>query len=205
MGPVVSRRARRGLFGLVVASAVVTAGCGIPTGGTPISIAKSDVPPHLINPVTPTTVNSPIPAGAAVPEPIYLVGPSQHVIAVSRDVQFPASLSEIMETLLAGPTAIESKFGLQSFLSGSKTHVSVAVVGGIATVNFTTNPVLDQVVGPDQTLAIAQVVYTATQQSGVTGVVFQIAGQPIGVPTASGVQVPGPVDRTSYLPQAPLT
>ena len=83
--------------------------------------------------------------------------------------------------------------------------MSVAVVGGIATVNFTTNPVLDQVVGPDQTLAIAQVVYTATQQSGVTGVVFQIAGQPIGVPTASGVQVPGPVDRTSYLPQAPLT
>ena len=202
MGPVVSRRPRRGLLGLVVASALAAAGCGIPTGGNPISIAKSDVPPHLFNPVTPTTVNSPIPAGAAVPEPIYLVGPSQHVIAVSRDVQFPASLSEIMESLLAGPTAVESKFGLQSFLSGSKTDVSLTVVGGIATVDFTTNPV--QVVGPDQTLAIAQVVYTATQQSGVTGVSFQIAGQPIGVPTSSGVQVPGPVDRSSYLPQAPL-
>ena len=31
-----------------------------------------------------------------------------------------------------------------------------------------------------------------------------IAGQPIEVPTANGVQVPGPVDRTSYVPQAPL-
>ncbi len=201
MGPVVSR-ARLGLCGLMVASALMAAACGIPTSGAPISIAKSDVPPHLINPVTPTTVNSPIPAGAAVPEPIYLVGPSQHVIAVSRDVQFPASLGEIMETLLAGPTAVESKFGLQSFLTGSKTDVSVTVVAGIATVDFTTNPV--QVVGPDQTLAIAQVVYTATQQSGVTGVLFQIAGKPIGVPTSSGVQVPGPVDRSSYLPQAPL-
>jgi spore germination protein GerM len=60
------------------------------------------------------------------------------------------------------------------------------------------------VVGPDQTLAIAQVVYTATQQRGVTGVVFQIAGQPIGVPTASGSQVTGPVNRNSYLPQAPV-
>jgi spore germination protein GerM len=188
---------------VAVASAVLAGGCGIPTGGTPTVIAKSDVPLHLINPVTPTTVNSPVPAGAAVPEPIYLVGPSQHVIAVSRDVQFPASLSEIMATLLVGPTAAESRFGLQNFLTGTKTHVVVTVVAGIATVNFTTNPV--QVVGPDQTLAIAQVVYTATQQSGVTGVVFQIAGQAIEVPTASGVQVPGPVDRTSYLPQAPLT
>ena len=41
------------------------------------------------------------------------------------------------------------------------------VAGGIATVDFTANPV--QVVGTDQTLAIAQVVYTATQQPGVTG------------------------------------
>jgi spore germination protein GerM len=197
-----ARRLRRALLGLVVASAALAGGCGIPTGGTPTAIAKSDVPSHLINPVTPTTVNSPVPAGAAVPEPIYLVGPSQHVIAVSRDVQFPASLSEIMGSLLAGPTTAESRFGLQSFLTGTKTQVVVTVVAGIATVNFTTNPV--QVVGPDQTLAIAQVVYTATQQSGVTGVVFQIASQPIEVPTASGVQVPGPVDRTSYVPQAPL-
>ena len=59
-------------------------------------------------------------------------------------------------------------------------------------------------VGPNQTLAIAQVVFTATQQPGVTGVVFQIAGQPIGVPTASGARSPGPVDRTSYQPQAPV-
>ena len=67
MGPVVSRGPRLGLLGLVVASALVAAGCGIPTGGAPVGIAKSDVPPHLINPVTPTTVNSPIPTGAAVP------------------------------------------------------------------------------------------------------------------------------------------
>ncbi len=38
----------------------------------------------------------------------------------------------------------------------------------------------------------------------MTGVLFQIAGQPIEVPTASGANVPGPVDRTSYQPQAPV-
>ena len=80
--------------------------------------------------------------------------------------------------------------------------MKATVVNGIATVDFTSDPV--QVVGNDQTLAIAQVVYTATQQPGVVGVLFQSAGQPIQVPTASGSQVPGPVDRNSYLPQAPI-
>jgi spore germination protein GerM len=70
-------------------------------------------------------------------------------------------------------------------------------------VNFSsTDPV--QVVGPDQSLAIAQVVFTATQQPGVTGVRFEIDGKPIDVPTAAGVQVPGPVNRASYQTQAPL-
>ncbi len=80
--------------------------------------------------------------------------------------------------------------------------MSAKVTNGIATVDFTTNPI--QVVGASQTLAIAQVVFTATLQPGVTGVLFQIGGQPIEVPTASGATVPGPVDRTSYQPYAPV-
>ena len=81
--------------------------------------------------------------------------------------------------------------------------MKATVADGIATVDFfSANPV--QVVGPDQTLAIAQVVFTATEQPGVTGVIFKIDNRPIEVPTASGAQVPGPVSRSSYQPQAPL-
>jgi hypothetical protein len=59
-------------------------------------------------------------------------------------------------------------------------------------------------IGPDQTLAIAQVVFTATQPPfPISGVSFEIAGSPIAVPTASGAQVPGPVNYLNYLPQAP--
>ncbi len=199
-----SRRTVRRLAGLAtVMVAGITAACGIPTSGTPTAIAKADVPFHLLDPVTPTTAPPTVSPAVAVPTTIYLVAPTQHVIAVSRDVQIPATLSEIIGALLEGPTASESRFGLQSFLTGTTTQVKATVVDGIATVDFfTANPV--QVVGPDQTLAIAQVVFTATQQTGVTGVVFQIDGKPIEVPTASGVQVPGPVDRASYQPQAPL-
>ena len=114
----------------------------------------------------------------------------------------PGVLTEVLGALLAGPTGAESAVGLQSFLTGNDVPVTATVAGGVATVDFTTSPI--QVVGPDQTLAIAQVVYTATQQPGVTGVMFEIGGQPIEVPTASGAQVPGPVGRADYLPQAPL-
>jgi spore germination protein GerM len=198
----VSRFSHRVPAAVVLAVAVVmVSACGIPTDATPTVIAKADVPSRLLNPVTPTTVPSTAPPTVAVPETIYLVAPSQTVIGVTRDVQVPANLDDILEALLEGPTIAESKFGLETFLT-PKIRVTATVVGGVATIDFTSNPV--QVVGPEQTLAIAQVVYTATEQgTGVTGVVFQIAGQTIGVPTASGAQVSGPVNRTSYLPQAP--
>jgi spore germination protein GerM len=202
----VSRRVRAGRPVLalvaVVATALGVSACGIPTAAAPTPIAKADVPSHLLDPVTPTTVVSTLPPAVAVPETIFLVAPDQHVIAVSRDVQIPANLSDTLGALLEGPSAAESRFGLQSFLTGTRTGVTATVAGGVATVDFTSNPV--QVVGPDQTLAVAQVVYTATQQPGVTGVVFEIAGKPIGVPTAGGAQVSAPVGRSSYLPQAPL-
>jgi spore germination protein GerM len=192
------------ILAVTVTAAGVSA-CGIPTSATPTAIAKTAVPFRLLNPVTPTTAPSTVPPAVAVPETIFLVAPSQTLFAVTRnvvtrDVQVPATLGEVLGALLEGPTAAESDFGLQSFLA--KSTVTATVTGGIATVDFTTDPV--QVVGPDQTLAIAQVVYTATQSgNGVTGVVFQIGGHPISVPTASGVQVTGPVGRSSYGPQAP--
>jgi spore germination protein GerM len=199
-----SPRFTRVVVGLVTVVALGgTAACGIPTTETPTAIAKSDVPFHLLDPVTPTTGTPSTRPNVSVPETIYLVAPTQHLKAVSRDVQIPATLSEILGALLEGPTQAESVFGLQSFLTGSTTQVRASVSGGIATVDFySADPV--QVVGPDQTLAIAQVVFTATGQPGVKQVRFQIDSKPIDVPTASGVDVPGPVDRASYQAQAPL-
>ncbi len=71
-----------------------------------------------------------------VPATIYLVAPAQHLVAVSRNVPVPATLTEILGALLEGPTAAESESGLQSFLTGSTTQVTATVAGGIATVDF---------------------------------------------------------------------
>ncbi len=191
---------------LVVVGGLALMSCGIPTSGGPTAINKKDVPFQLLSPAGPTVSSTTTPPAVAVPELIFLVAPTQTVAPVTRGVPVSTTLSgtltDVIEVLLEGPKGNESAEGLQTFLTGTKTRVSAKVTAGIATINFATNPI--QVVGANQTLAIAQLVYTATQVAGVTGVVFQIGGEPIEVPTASGATVPGPVDRTSYLPQAPV-
>jgi spore germination protein GerM len=123
-------------------------------------------------------------------------------VGVLRYVRVPATPTQILTALLDGPTAGESSSGLQSFLTVN-TPVTATVTGDIATVDFTTSPVV--VVNTDQTLAIAQVVFTATQLNGVKGVVIQIDGVPTPVPGGNGVYVNGPVSRSTYSPQAPLS
>jgi hypothetical protein len=192
---------RRWAAATAVGAALAAAACGIPTAATPTPIARSDVPYHLLDPAS---TSSTIPAAPAVgvPEQIFLVAPSGHLVAAAREVAVPADLSQVLGALLAGPTATESASGVQSYLSGSGVAVTATQAGGIATVRFSADPI--QVVGPDQTLAIAQVVYTVTQQPGITGVEFEIDRKAVEVPTAAGAQVPGPVGRADYLPQAPL-
>jgi spore germination protein GerM len=187
-------------------AAIGLAACGIPTGKGPTVIAKADIPFHLLSPPTASTGTT-TPSVGVQPETIYLVAASQRVAPVAREVAVPPTpsdtINEVLGALLQGPTAEDSAAGLQSFLvAGTKPQVSTTISGNTATVNFTADPVG---VGPNQTLGIAQIVFTVTQpQFGISLVAFEIAGTPKEVPTASGANVPGPVSRLSYLPQAPV-
>ena len=187
---------------LVGGASLALAACGIPTAATPTPIARSAVPYHLLDPAPTSTTVPGSPPEVGVSEQIFLVAPTGHLVATDREVAVPASLTQVTGALLAGPTATESASGIQSFLSRTGVQVTLDATTGVATVDFTTDPI--QVVGPDQTVAIAQVVYTLTQQPGVTGVTFEIAGKAIEVPTAAGAQVPGPVARADFGPEAPL-
>ncbi|MBV8463028.1 MAG: GerMN domain-containing protein [Acidimicrobiales bacterium] len=192
---------RRIMAVTLVAAAAVLAGCGIPAGGAK-PIPRADVPFHLLEPGTAVTTTTGPPA-VGVAETVFLVAPDQqHLVAVERDVPVPASLTDVLGALLEGPTSAEQAAGYSTFVSGNRTQVTASVTGGVATVNFSVNPV--QVVGPQQTIAVAQIVYTVTQQPGINQVLFHIAGQAVGVPVANGTQASGPVSRFDYLPQYPV-
>jgi hypothetical protein len=50
---------------------------------------------------------------------------------------------------------------------------------------------------------VAQIVFTVTSLPGATGVTFQLAGQPVDVPVASGAQVPV-ANRLQFAALAPV-
>ena len=138
---------------LLTAVVLSAAACGIPTASTPTPIAKSDVPYHLLTPPPPTTTLPGTPPAVGVAGQIFRVAPDGHLVAAAREVAVPASPTQVMGALLAGPTATESATGIQSFLSPTGVQVTLSAADGTATVNFSSTPI--QVVGPDQTLALS--------------------------------------------------
>ncbi|MGH9036700.1 MAG: GerMN domain-containing protein, partial [Acidimicrobiia bacterium] len=56
----------------------------------------------------------------------------------------------------------------------------------------------------DLILALAQMVYSATELSGVGAVRFTLDGERAEVPTGSGIQSTTPVGRAAYIAYAPL-
>ncbi len=83
-------RSRRRSVAALLALGLTATACGIPTAGGPTAIARSDVPFHLLDPATTTTTAGGSPPTVGVPEPIFLVAPTGHLTAVTREVQVPA-------------------------------------------------------------------------------------------------------------------
>jgi spore germination protein GerM len=134
---------------------------------------------------------------------IFLVTSSGHLVAVARDV--PAtqeSLAAVLGVLVRGPTNIEAAEGLSSAVPAQTTVLGAVIgSGGVATVDL--GGTFGQLVGQAQIQAVAQIVFTATTLPGVTSVTFELAGQAVDVPVASGAQVPS-ANRAQFAPLAPV-
>jgi hypothetical protein len=165
------------------------AGCGVPVDSQPTALSRSHIPFDLLAPTQSTTTVTTAPSPIEVPVQIFLIGPTGHLVAVARDVSVsPPDLATVLRALVAGPTDPESAEGLQSAVTAQTTVLGANIAGGIATVNL--GGTFGQLVGPPQIQAVAQVVFTASALPGVTGVTFELMGQSVQVPVASGAQVP---------------
>lgn len=196
-----------GVLGAVVAG-VLVAGCGVTTGGGPHAIANNRVPYHLLAHAPPTTTTTTVPSVFTVPVNVYFVSPTgQDLVPSQRLVAPSATLTTVLEALLAGPTALEEQKGLRTAFSGDVKLIKARLTPTVATVDF--NQTFGQISGTELVLAVAQVVYTVTgDTNGSIGVQFEITGQPKEVPTATGAEVPGPVHLQQYValtPSAPPT
>jgi spore germination protein GerM len=100
--------------------------------------------------------------------------------------------------LFEGTTEPEERASLRSAVPPGTRLIDLAVDGN--TVRIDLNPAFASVGGEEETLAVAQIVLTATGTLGVDRVLFQLEGVPTAVPVAGGALSTAPVGADDYAP-----
>ncbi len=144
----------------------------------------------------------PVPAEAQVDEAagisLFLVS-DQRLASVQRSA--PTTVTAAIEALLDGPRETEAARNLRSAIPPGTSLLGVSVSSATVTIDLSAE--FTSVVGPEQILASAQVVYTATAIAGVDRVDLLIGGAPVAVARADGTLTSGPVSRGDFEALAP--
>lgn len=170
----------------IAAAALVLAACGIAVDESPEVISVDLGDPGGI-------------AEATGPEleavSIYLVR-NDRLVHLTRDLPSPASLDDVLRSLVSGETEPEDRAGLRSSIPVGTLLLGIRLEGSVAHVNLSSD--FAAVGGQQETLAVAQVVMTATRVVGVEAVVFELDGVRTDVPVSSGALATVPVTQDDY-------
>jgi spore germination protein GerM len=169
----------------------VIAGCGLPTDDAPRPIPESDIPEELLAPSSTTT---PAETGAFTVTLWWiddgLLAPRDGNVADFR-------IETAIAAVLAGPPPSD----VGTSIPAGTTAVSIEESDGdVLVINLS-----EQITGigsPELDRALAQIVYTATEEDDVEGVLFQVNGEALSVPTDAGV-VSDAVERDDFASQVP--
>lgn len=171
---------------------VVASGCGVPTESRPgllpddrVPAALSSPPPHppAMDPVDATVFN------------VYLID-EERLRPVPRAVVGDVNLAERLEALRAGPTADEAGAGLRSALNDEASIRISRVSAAVATVDLPLG--LAELVGSDQVLALAQLVFTLSEDPVIDEVLFTVEGEPVAAPVEDGTLLGRAVGRSDF-------
>jgi spore germination protein GerM len=180
----------------LMAGLAVTA-CGVPTDSGPRSLSPRDVPFMAAEVVTTSTTFSSSPTTLAT---IYLVA-ADHLVPVERLIPTPSTVEKVVRRLLTGPSDTEVRNGLRTAVPAGTSILSAPVVSGIVTIDL--SGAFVRGTGPEQIIALAQLVYTATALTGVVGVRFTLEGKPTDVPAGDGTLTKAPLGRANFASYGP--
>jgi spore germination protein GerM len=172
------------------------AGCSAPVDSGPQAIRASSVPENLRAEASSTTTTTTAPTGETSEVTVYFIGPDERLFPVKRLVSSPVTVEKALQTLFAGPNGGEVSSGLRSAISADSTVLGAPIEARIAVVNVSKIFAFGQV--SDQIRAYAQVVFTAVDVEGVTGVLFSVNGRRLEVPAGDGSNQSAPLGRGSY-------
>ena len=202
----------RANFIFVVAFAASS--CGVPSSSKFVAISDSNIPFELSITTTSTTTTTTTTI-AQQPDKSQTNGSAQlveninetvdlyfisnnKVLATRIQIASPATTSQVLAALVAGPPSGNAGLGLRSALS-PQLNATIQIAKGIATID-STGFILAGLSPVDQRLAIAQLVLTFTRRPGIGQVIFSVNGVQIAVPRGKGDLVkPGvPVSFDDY-------
>ena len=202
MGPVTGCagrwRRRRPVAVVALGSALVllvtSSGCGIAAQSDAEPIPADDVPFGLLDEQqTPATSRT----GQEVE--IFMVA-GERVAPVRRFLPAGPDLDEIADSLAAGPTEAERSLGLSSSLPTGQLG-SVTSARGVALVDLRAS--FADLRPRDQSLAIAQLVFTLTGRPGIGRVSITLDGEAIEVPRGDGALTIDALARDDFSSVAP--
>ncbi len=189
------RAGRAAAAGLAVA---VLAGCGVPTGGEPRTIAATDVPYGLASPSPTATPTAPAEANVDGSGVHWLTTDGTLVPRV-REVSGTTRrerLASLLDQLAAGPTPTERDEQLSTSLPPEVRLSVTGLEGGTATIDL--DSFVQAPAGVAGRRAVAQLVLTATSVPGVQSVLLELAGEPIEAPLPAGELTAGPLTAQDY-------
>lgn len=203
---------------IVIAVVFGAVACGIPSDDEPRAIPEAAVPEQAREPRgAGTSSTTALPSAQTQEQMIYLVGGSTEAPRlVQTGVQVvgstdPSTLAKnTIEQLISTRPEDVGQSGMATNQIPSSVEVLGARVGADGVLDLDLTEELAQVESERLRLAIAQIVFTATEPatSGINAVRVLINGAGITVPTQSGSSTAGqPVSRTDYAnfdPQLPL-
>ncbi len=179
-----SARRWAGPFAGALSTLVFMTSCGVAVESRPQPLASAAAPTVAPpeGPVTRLTT-------------IYLVR-GERLDAVKRAVPDPVTLKRTVQALLSGPTVEDAGRGLRSALPSALLADRVFVRSGVVVLDLSAG--LMTIDSQEQSLALAQLVYTVTTTADVTQVRVLVDGQPVEVPRADGSLTDRDVTRADY-------
>jgi spore germination protein GerM len=181
------------LITLVVA--LLAGACSTPLDSGPKTLRAASIPADLRAESSSTTTTT-VPTGEVQEVTVYFFGADQRLAPVTRRVSTPITVEKVLQNLFAGPNPAETMQGLRTAISPDTTVLGAPIEARIATVDVSRNFAFGTV--PEQIIAFAQVVFTAVDIPGVTGVLFAQNGHRIEAPEGDGSSSSAPLGRASY-------
>jgi spore germination protein GerM len=120
---------------------------------------------------------------------------------VDRELPDPVTVVDLIRSLLDGATDQESERGIRSVIASTTELLSSQRRDRTVVLNFSADFAIPQ--GEGGITSVAQVVFTATELEGISGVTFELDGVPTEVPRGDGTLTSDPLFRSDFPQRAP--